>query len=194
MCQRPRTQAARTSGPASRSLVISYTTSTGFFPFLVTVRRSCATWPMRAVHLRLLADLSRWLGERGETSAGLGTPLLAEFIAVRRAAGHRTGLSMLALRPLTEYPRETGAVPPEKPARPSGAAEERSPSTRHTCTPSAGLRRRPSSTRPSWSGRSWPGESGTVASRPGIVRRSSGRRRRYRARARPARRGTVAPT
>lgn len=79
---------------------------------------------MRAVHLRLTADLSRWLGQRRETSADLGTPLLAEFIAGRRAAGHRTGLSMLAFRPLTEYLRETGAVPPEKPARPSGPAEE----------------------------------------------------------------------
>jgi integrase/recombinase XerD len=79
---------------------------------------------MRAVHLRLMADLSRWLGQRRETSADLGTPLLAEFIAGRRSAGHRTGLSMLALRPLTEYLRETGAVPPEEPARPSGPVEE----------------------------------------------------------------------
>jgi integrase/recombinase XerD len=79
---------------------------------------------MRAVHLRLMADLSCWLGERGETSAGLGAPLLAEFIAARRAAGHRAGLSVLALRPMTEYLRETGTVPPEKPARPSGPVEE----------------------------------------------------------------------
>ena len=79
---------------------------------------------MRAVHLRLMADLSCWLDERGETSADLGTPLLAEFIAGRRAAGHRTGLSMLALRPLAEYLRETGAVPPEKPVQPSGPVEE----------------------------------------------------------------------
>jgi integrase/recombinase XerD len=79
---------------------------------------------MRAVHLRLMADLSCWLGEREGTSAGLGTSLLSEFIAGRRAAGHRTGLSMLAFRPLTEYLRETGAVPSEKPALPSGPVEE----------------------------------------------------------------------
>ena len=79
---------------------------------------------MRAVHLRLMSGLSCWLDERGETSADLGTPLLAEFIAGRRAAGHRTGLSILALRPLAEYLRETGAVPAEKPAQPSGPVEE----------------------------------------------------------------------
>jgi hypothetical protein len=72
---------------------------------------------MRAVHLRLMGDLSCWLGEREETIAGLSTPLLVEFIAGRRAAGQRTGLSVRALRPLAEYLRGTGAVPAEEPAR-----------------------------------------------------------------------------
>ena len=40
----PRTQAARVSGLALRSLVIRQATSTVFLPFFVTVRRSCATW------------------------------------------------------------------------------------------------------------------------------------------------------
>lgn len=79
---------------------------------------------MRAVHLRLMGDLSCWLGEREETIAGLGTPLLAEFIAGRRAAGQRTGLSVRALRPLAEYLRGTGAVLAEEPASPSGPVEE----------------------------------------------------------------------
>ena len=79
---------------------------------------------MRAVHLRLMGDLSCWLGEREETIAGLSTPLLAEFIAGRRAAGQRTGLSMRALRPLAEYLRGTGAVLAEEPAPPSGPVEE----------------------------------------------------------------------
>lgn len=79
---------------------------------------------MRALHLRLMADLSCWLGERGETSADLARPLLAEFIAGRRAAGHRAGISMRALRPLMEYLRGTGAVPPARPARPAGPVEE----------------------------------------------------------------------
>ena len=79
---------------------------------------------MRAVHLRLMGDLSCWLGEREETIADLSTPRLAEFIAGRRAAGQRTGLSMRALRPLAEYLRGTGAVLAEEPAPPSGPVEE----------------------------------------------------------------------
>jgi len=79
---------------------------------------------MRAVHLRLMGDLSCWLGEREEMIAGLSTPRLAEFIAGRRAAGQRTGLSMRALRPLAEYLRGTGAVLAEEPAPPSGPVEE----------------------------------------------------------------------
>ncbi len=72
----------------------------GFGTWLETVgysRKMCA------VHLRLMGDLSCWLGEREETVAALSTPLLAEFIAGRRAAGQRTGLSVRALRPLAEY-------------------------------------------------------------------------------------------
>jgi site-specific recombinase XerD len=79
---------------------------------------------MCAVHLRLMGDLSCWLGEREETIAGLGAPLLAEFIAGRRAAGRRTGLSVRALRPLAEYLRGTGAVLAEEPVPPSGPVEE----------------------------------------------------------------------
>lgn len=79
---------------------------------------------MCAVHLRLMGDLSCWLGEREETIAGLSTPLLAEFTGGRRAAGQRTGLSMRALRPLAEYLRGTGAVPPEELDPPSGPVDE----------------------------------------------------------------------
>jgi len=79
---------------------------------------------MRAVHLRLMGDLSCWLSEREETAAGLSTLLLAEFIAGRRAAGQATGLSARALRPLAEYLRGTGAVPAEEPAPPSGPVDE----------------------------------------------------------------------
>ena len=93
----------------------------GFGTWLETVGYSRK---MRAVHLRLMGDLSCWLGEREETIAGLSTLLLAEFIAGRRAAGQRTGLSMRALRPLAEYLRGTGAVLAEEPAPPSGPVEE----------------------------------------------------------------------
>jgi integrase/recombinase XerD len=93
----------------------------GFGTWLETVgysRKMCA------VHLRLMGDLGCWLGEREETIAGLSTPLVAEFIAGRRAAGQRTGLSVRALRPLAEYLRGTGAVLAEEPAPPCGPVEE----------------------------------------------------------------------
>lgn len=65
---------------------------------------------VRAVHLRLMADLSGWLGERGLDGSAVGTPLLKEFVADRRTGGYRDGLSLRALRPLTEYLREIGIV------------------------------------------------------------------------------------
>ncbi len=109
---------------------------------------------MRTVHLRLMADLSNWLGERGETAAGLDTPVLAKFIAGRRAAGHRTGLSMLALRPMLEHLRSTGAVPPETPARPSGPVEEAIAEYASYLHAERGFAAETIETRPSWSGRS----------------------------------------
>ena len=93
----------------------------GFAGWLET---ACYSRQVRALHLRLMADFSLWLEVRGEASAGLSTPLLAEFVTSRRAAGCRTGLSMRALRPLAEYLRGTGAMPPEEPARPSSPADE----------------------------------------------------------------------
>ncbi|MDQ2812568.1 MAG: hypothetical protein M3Z75_12030 [Actinomycetota bacterium] len=118
---------------------------------------------MCAVHLRLMRDLSCWLGGRGETIAGLSTPLLTEFIAGRRAAGQRTGLSVRALRPLAEYLRGTGAVPAQEPAPPSGPVEEAIACYASYLRAERGPAAGPSSTRPSWSGRSWPGGSGKAA-------------------------------
>lgn len=79
---------------------------------------------MRAEHLRLMAGLSRWLEERGEASGCLGRPLLAEFLAGRRAARSSTGRSITGMRPLVEYLRAAGAAPPDEPAPSSGPAEE----------------------------------------------------------------------
>src|SRR5947209_8137418 len=78
---------------------------------------------IRADHLRLMADLSRWLGGRGQASETLSRPLLAEFLAGRQAARCRTGRSMPGMRPLMEYLREAGAAPPDEPVPPAGPAE-----------------------------------------------------------------------
>ncbi|MGP3919966.1 site-specific integrase [Nonomuraea sp. NBC_00507] len=58
-----------------------------------------------------MAGLSRWLGERGMDCSAVRTPLLKEFVADRRAGGCRDGLSLRALRPLTEYLQKIGIAP-----------------------------------------------------------------------------------
>jgi integrase/recombinase XerD len=80
--------------------------------------------PLCAEHLRVMGGLSRWLGERGETGEALRRPLLAEFLAGRRTARASTGRSMKGMRPLMEYLRGAGAVPPDEPEPPAGPAEE----------------------------------------------------------------------
>jgi len=79
---------------------------------------------MRAEHLRLMAALSRWLEGRGKASEWLSRPVLAEFLAGRQGARVPTGRSMTGMRPLIEYLRGAGAVPPDEPEPPSGPAEE----------------------------------------------------------------------
>ena len=117
----------------------------GFADWLET---ACYSRQMRALHLRLMADFSLWLAARGETSAVLSTPLLAEFVASRRAAGCSAGLSMRALRPLAEYLRGTGAMPPEEPARPSSPADEVIAEHASYLRSERGLLREPSRSRP----------------------------------------------
>jgi site-specific recombinase XerD len=79
----------------------------------------------RVVHLRLMADLSSWLEERGLDGSAVRTPLLKEFIAERRAAGYREGLSLRALSPLVEFLRATEVTlwpePQVQPVGPDGA-------------------------------------------------------------------------
>ena len=62
-------------------------------------------------HLRLMADLSRWLVERGLDGSGLSLEVVAGFVLDRRAAGHRHARSVGSLRPLLECLREVGAAP-----------------------------------------------------------------------------------
>src|SRR5665647_2444160 len=65
----------------------------------------------RAVHLRLMAQLSGWLGERGLDSSALSPAVMDEFDAHRRD-GHQGGRPVRRCRsPLLEYLREVGAAP-----------------------------------------------------------------------------------
>ncbi len=65
----------------------------------------------QARHLRLMADLSRWLLERRLDSSVLSSDVVAEFVLGRRAAGRRHARSDRSLRPLLEYLRELGVAP-----------------------------------------------------------------------------------
>ncbi|MHA6780672.1 tyrosine-type recombinase/integrase [Pseudonocardia saturnea] len=77
----------------------------------------------RAGHLRLMAQLSVWLDAGGLDRAGLTPHVVDEFVAGRRAAGHRYGRSPRSLTPMLEYLREAGAVPPAA-ARPVAGVVE----------------------------------------------------------------------
>jgi hypothetical protein len=79
--------------------------------FHVRLERSGYARRSLAGHLRLMADLSRWLGERRLDSSGLSSEVVSEFVAGRRAAGHRDARSARSLRPLLEFLRELGVAP-----------------------------------------------------------------------------------
>jgi len=86
--------------------------ATDFLVGLIAVgyRRASA-----ALQLRLMAHLSRWLGERGLVPAQLPSMEAERFLAARRAAGYRDHCSPKALEPLLGYLRQLSVVPPAEP-------------------------------------------------------------------------------
>lgn len=62
--------------------------------------------------LRLMAQLSRWLGEESSDLAELTSGAVETFLAARRAGGSTNYSSPKALEPLLRYLRTLGAVPP----------------------------------------------------------------------------------
>jgi integrase/recombinase XerD len=63
-----------------------------------------------AGQVRVLAHLSRWLGERGLVPGALTAERVAEFAAARRAAGCRQWVSVRGMGPLLGYLRGLGLV------------------------------------------------------------------------------------
>lgn len=84
-------------------------------PFVEGFRARLELWgyapESRVVHLRLMAQLSRWLDDRGLGSSTLSTAVMDEFLLDRRAG--RQGARAVRSRrsPLLEYLREIGATP-----------------------------------------------------------------------------------
>ena len=64
-----------------------------------------------AGQVRVLAHLSRWLGERGLEPGVLTAERVEEFAAARRAGGYRQWVSVRGLGPVLEYLRGRGVVP-----------------------------------------------------------------------------------
>lgn len=76
-----------------------------------------------ADQLRLAAEVSRWLAERGLGAGDLTVIAAERFSAERRAAGRMGLVSTRALMPLLDYLRDLGIAPPAVPAVPSTASE-----------------------------------------------------------------------
>lgn len=64
----------------------------------------------RVGHLRLMAYLSSWLGQRGLDGSALSPQLVDEFVRARRAGGYQDARSVRSLAPLLEHLREVGAT------------------------------------------------------------------------------------
>ena len=75
------------------------------------------------LHMRLMAQLSRWLMRKGLDAGGLCAAEVERFLADRRAAGYANHRSAKAMRPLLSYLRALGVAPTLPAPAPTGAVE-----------------------------------------------------------------------
>jgi site-specific recombinase XerD len=76
-----------------------------------------------AVHVQLMAHLSRWLAREGLEGSALTRATVDRYIAERRARGYVNLRTRRALQPLVGYLRRVGVAPPAEAAVPPTAAE-----------------------------------------------------------------------
>ncbi len=76
-----------------------------------------------ACHLRLMAQLSRWLQARGLDGGGLTPGAVDSFLAARREAGHAAGVAAGSLEPLLGFLRVAGVAPGWVPRAAAGPAD-----------------------------------------------------------------------
>ncbi|MGH3788120.1 MAG: tyrosine-type recombinase/integrase [Pseudonocardiaceae bacterium] len=62
------------------------------------------------VQMRVVAQLSAWLEGQALSVGGLSTEVVERFLRARRAAGHRSGVTVRAVAPLLGYLRGLGLV------------------------------------------------------------------------------------
>lgn len=79
--------------------------------FVDDLRRQGFRWVTVGKHDALLAGLSSWMAAEGVAASGLSSEVAERFCAARRAAGHRTRVTIKALDPLLEYLRGLGVAP-----------------------------------------------------------------------------------
>src|SRR5262249_50535218 len=73
-----------------------------------------------AVHVRLMAHLSRWLAREGLEMSGLSPAVVEGYFAERRAVGYSGHINARALRRLLGYGRRLGVVADAVPVVPQG--------------------------------------------------------------------------
>ena len=69
-------------------------------------------------HMCFIAHLDRWMAAGGLTVGDLTGPVIADYLAVRRAGGYVEYLSVKAMRPLLDYLTPLGVLPIEEPVDP----------------------------------------------------------------------------
>ncbi len=75
--------------------------------------------------LRLLAHLSRWLDQNDLRPSDLSSEQITQFLGHRRQKGYTHHLSPSGLRPVIDYLRRAGVVPPVATPRPQTELDER---------------------------------------------------------------------
>lgn len=91
--------------------------------FRVELERLGYTPLTAAVHVRLMAHLSRWLAREGIGASGLSPVVVDAYFAERRAVGYVGHVTGRALRPLIGYLRRLGVVAEAAPVVPASPAE-----------------------------------------------------------------------
>ena len=76
-----------------------------------------------AVHIRLMAHLSRWLARQGMQASELSPAVVEAYFAERRAGGYVGHVTGRALRPLLGYLRRLGVVLDPAPVAPASPVE-----------------------------------------------------------------------
>lgn len=86
--------------------------------FAEELLRQGYTRPSAAQHVCFIAHLDRWMTGHGLTVGDLNGPVIADYLAARRADGYVEYLSVKAMRPLLDYLGPLGVLPADEPVDP----------------------------------------------------------------------------